>query len=56
MDYERYKNKKVNLTTYKDYYYTGIIKAVDEDSVLILDKFNKEVTIKKNDIKLLVEK
>lgn len=50
---EKYLNQEVYLVVSNNFRFKGIIKCVNEDTLIILDKFKKEVLIRLNDIVIL---
>ena len=50
-----YLGKRVYLTISNGYYYTGLVCSADEDSLTILDKNQKRVTLRKDQIETIRE-
>lgn len=54
-DLEFYEKKKIKIILRNTYQYTGVIKKINEDSIVLLDKFNKYITISIPDISQIEE-
>ncbi|NCD05878.1 MAG: hypothetical protein EOL97_07140 [Spirochaetia bacterium] len=44
-DYEIFKNKKVIIELRSGYRYTGFVQSVNDFGIIVLDKFNKNISV-----------
>ena len=54
-DVKKYENKKVMILLKNKFRYSGIIKKVNEDSIVLNDKYGQDVLIDIPDIAVLSE-
>jgi len=52
---ECYLGRQIKLILKNNYYYSGKIKSLDQDSLLLIDKFGSLVTIPYEEISLITE-
>ena len=55
MDLIKYIGLKVKIVLSNNYYFVGIVKNADEDSLDLIDKNNKFVSLKKESILTIQE-
>jgi hypothetical protein len=55
MDLIIYLNQKIYLTLSNGYYYQGLVLSADENSLTLLDKNNKKVSLSKESIMTIRE-
>lgn len=53
---KEYERKQVKIILNNSYNFNGVVKKVDEDSLVLVDKFGLLVTIKTSDISLITER
>lgn len=54
-DVQPYLKKEIKIFMKNKFIYTGIIKSVTEDTVVLTDRYGKGVTIDISDISILTE-
>jgi len=55
MELSKYINKKIRVDLNNGYFYEGIVKSADDNSITILDRNNKIVEIKETAIAFVRE-
>lgn len=55
MDLVSYLNRKVHLTLRNGFYYIGVVTNADEDSLTLIDKNNRSVSVSKFSVETIRE-
>jgi small nuclear ribonucleoprotein (snRNP)-like protein len=55
MELSKYVGKKIRVDLSNGYYYEGVVKSADDNSITILDRNNKVVEIKESIIAFIRE-
>ena len=55
MEFNPYLNKRVQIVLFKGFSYFGVVIDSDENSIVIIDKYNSRVTLKENTIEFIKE-